>query len=120
MKCPFCNIKTVLFEDDLCFVINDNYPVTQGHCLIIPKKHSSNYFECSKDEVDSLNSLIIKTKDYLDKNYQPSGYNVGFNCGESGGQTIFHTHIHVIPRYDGDMKNPRGGVRGVIPNKQSY
>jgi diadenosine tetraphosphate (Ap4A) HIT family hydrolase len=120
MNCAFCNIDNPILCDNYCDVILDKYPVTKGHCLIIPKRHSENFFECTPEEIDSINELIIKVRTYLEDKYSPTGFNIGMNCGESAGQTIYHTHIHVIPRYDGDTENSRGGVRGVIPNKQSY
>ena len=88
--------------------------------MILPHRVYSDYFESTKDEVVGLQKLIIETKKLLDKKFQPNGYNVGINCGEVAGQTVPHVHIHLIPRYKGDMDNPRGGVRGVIPSKQKY
>ena len=118
--CKFCNIRNPILENEYWIGIYDKFPVTDGHILLIPKRHSSNYFECLESEKQSLLELIDLTKEFLIENYHPNGFNVGFNVGEVGGQTIFHTHIHIIPRYNGDMENPKGGVRGVIPSKQSY
>ena len=120
MNCPFCKIETPLLENNLSFVIYDKFPVSNGHCLIIPKRHHKNYFNSTKEENDSYFDLIKKTKQLLDDLYSPDGYNIGINTEECSGQTVFHTHIHIIPRYKGDIDNPRGGVRGVIPNKKDY
>ena len=119
-KSPFLDNKNRIFENKVGFVIFDSYPVNKGHCLIIPKRVYPNYFDSTPEELKGLNELIFKTKEYLYNKYKPTGYNIGINCGEDGGQTIFHLHIHLIPRYKGDMDDPRGGVRGVIPSKQKY
>ena len=117
---PFLNNRERVLENEFGFVIYDGFPVSEGHCLIVPHRVYSDYFESTEDEVVGLQKLIIETKKLLDKKFQPIGYNVGINCGEVAGQTVPHVHIHLIPRYKGDMDNPRGGVRGVIPSKQKY
>ena len=117
---PFLKNRNRIIENEIGFVILDGFPVSEGHCLVIPKRVYADYFESTEEEVIGLQKLVIETKSYLDQNYNPDGYNVGINCGEVSGQTVPHVHIHVIPRYAGDMKNPRGGVRGVIPSKQKY
>ena len=117
---PFLNNRERVLENAFGFVIYDGFPVSEGHCLIVPHRVYSDYFESTEDEVVGLLKLIIETKKLLDKKFQPNGYNVGINCGEVAGQTVPHVHIHLIPRYKGDMDNPRGGVRGVIPSKQKY
>ncbi|MDA9949805.1 HIT family protein [Paracoccaceae bacterium] len=117
---PFLNNRERVLENEFGFVIYDGFPVSEGHCLIVPYRVYSDYFESTEDEVVGLQKLIIETKKLLDKKFQPNGYNVGINCGEVAGQTVPHVHIHLIPRYKGDMDNPRGGVRGVIPSKQKY
>jgi diadenosine tetraphosphate (Ap4A) HIT family hydrolase len=119
-KNPFFDDREHIFENSIGFVIFDNYPVSKGHSLIIPKRIYSNYFDSSDEELKGLNELIFKTKIFLDKKFKPQGYNVGINCGQVSGQTIDQVHIHLIPRYKNDVENPRGGVRGVIPEKQSY
>ena len=88
--------------------------------LIIPKKHAENLFELTQEELSVLFEIIKEAKEYLEKEYKPDGFNIGVNQGEAGGQTIFHLHIHIIPRYKGDMEEPEGGVRGVIPEKRKY
>ena len=121
MDCVFCNIKeNILFENELSLAFFDNYPVSKGHTLIIPKRHSENYFELTKEEITAMFELSLKVKEYLDKLYFPDGYNVGFNVKEAGGQSVMHTHMHVIPRYKGDTPNPRGGIRKVVKIKDQY
>ena len=119
MKCPFCEYDPIL-EGASVYVRYDKYPVSEGHCLVVPKRHVETWFDMSKVEQAEALELIDKVKVMLDEKHSPDGYNIGMNCGETAGQTIPHAHIHVIPRYKGDMPNPRGGVRGVIPEKQSY
>ena len=119
-KSPFLEKKERLLESEVGFVIYDGYPVSKGHCLIVPHRVYSDYFESTNEEVIGLQKLVLETKKLLDEKFQPDGFNVGINSGETGGQTVPHVHIHLIPRYKGDMENPRGGVRGVIPSKQKY
>tara|TARA_Y100000590_G_scaffold172777_1_gene197609 strand:- start:704 stop:1105 length:402 start_codon:yes stop_codon:yes gene_type:complete len=121
--CIFCNTskKDFIFENELAYVSFDSYPVTKFHSLIIPKKHTENYFDLNNDEIIACNNLIIKIKNKI-KNDDSSvnGFNIGVNSGKIAGQSIHHCHIHLIPRREGDVKNPQGGVRGVIPSKQHY
>ena len=98
----------------------DEYPVNPGHILIIPKRHFQSIFEINLIEFMELWKALYYAKKMIVKDYQPDGYNVGINIGEAAGQSIMHLHIHLIPRYKGDVENPKGGVRGVIPNKQNY
>ena len=105
---------------DISFVIYDSYPVTKGHSLVIPKRQIKEIFELNKEEYESCFELVRKVKDLLITKFKPEGFNIGVNCGEVAGQTIFHAHIHVIPRYKGDVPNPRGGVRNIIPGKGDY
>jgi len=121
--CPFCHLsdKTeVIFESQDCIAFFDAYPVSKGHTLIIPKRHVASFFDLGEHEMELMNEAIRYVKATLDMMYHPDGYNIGVNVGQAAGQSIFHCHIHVIPRYKGDMDNPKGGVRGVIPNKQQY
>ena len=122
-ECIFCDIsKTkIVKSNELAVVIKDNYPVTKHHCLIIPKRHCSDYFDLYQPEINAISQLINEMKTELQKKDKTiKGFNIGNNSGEVSGQTIFHCHIHLIPRRKGDTENPRGGVRGVIKNKQSY
>ena len=102
-------------------MIRDGYPVTQYHSLFIPKRHIADYFGLTQAEINAINQLIKRQKKLLDET-DPTidGYNVGINCGESAGQTVFHCHVHFIPRRKGDVENPKGGVRHLIPGKGNY
>jgi diadenosine tetraphosphate (Ap4A) HIT family hydrolase len=122
MDCIFCTIQKerIVLENEYAYAIYDGFPVNPGHFLIIPKRHFSDYFESSDTERLALLKLVDEAKKILDKEKHPAGYNIGINIGEAAGQSVMHLHIHLIPRYTGDVKNPRGGVRGVIPGKQSY
>ena len=117
---PFLNNRERIFENSVGFVIFDKFPVSKGHCLIIPNRIYSDYFDSSEEEIIGLNNLLFKTKKYLDEKFNPSGFNVGINCGKVSGQTVDHLHIHIIPRYPKDVDDPTGGIRCVIPNKQKY
>ena len=119
-RSPLLDNRKRIFENSIGFVIFDNFPVSEGHSLIIPKRVYPNYFDSTEEEVRGLNELIFQTKNYLDKKFEPQGYNIGINCGRESGQTIDHVHIHLIPRYKNDVEDPSGGVRGVIPHKQKY
>ena len=123
IECPFCNLKEgieIISETESCIAFYDGFPVNPGHALIIPKRHVSNYFELTRDEVLEMQEMLWYVKKVIDERYHPDGYNIGVNVNESAGQSIFHVHMHLIPRYKGDMENPKGGVRGVIPCKQKY
>lgn len=102
------------------FAIEDKFPVSKGHTLIIPKRKISNYFELSFQEQSACWYLLNLVKKDLVKNFSPAGFNIGININEAAGQTVPHSHIHIIPRYEGDVESPRGGVRGVIPSKKEY
>ncbi len=121
-KCPFCSIESdrIINETLYWMVIRDGYPVSPGHTLIIPKRHVATFFEIESKEFVELQDLINDAKYKLDKEYQPDGYNIGINNDMAAGQTVFHLHIHLIPRYQGDRDDPRGGVRWVIPDKADY
>ncbi|MCY3998726.1 MAG: HIT family protein [Flavobacteriaceae bacterium] len=117
---PFFREVPAIIENEHWKCCYDKYPVSLGHVLVITKRLVKDYFECSIEEKKSLLSTIDEVCEYLKRKYQPDGFNIGMNIGKEGGQTIFHMHLHVIPRYQGDTPNPKGGVRGVIPNKQNY
>ena len=115
MDCPFCNLKeNILFENDLAIAFFDSFPVSKGHTLVIPKRHVETYFNLSKEEIEAMFELSNKVKEYLDNKYHPDGYNVGFNVEEAGGQSVMHCHMHIIPRYIGDIPHPRGGIRKIL------
>ncbi|HMA76011.1 MAG TPA: HIT family protein [Candidatus Krumholzibacteriaceae bacterium] len=119
-NCPFCQEQRVLLENDLAYAIFDKYPVSTGHILVIPRRHHETIFESKEDEITAIFSLLRRVRDYLASKYDPDGYNIGINIGRAAGQSIKHLHMHVIPRYRGDRRIAKGGVRGVIPDKQSY
>jgi ATP adenylyltransferase len=124
--CLFCQIqlkdrKRIVDENNLAYAIRDGFPVTELHTLFIPKRHAKDYFELTQAEINSINQLINKQKEFLDKSDTLiDGYNIGLNCGETAGQTVFHCHLHLIPRRKGDVENPRGGIRHLIPGKGYY
>jgi diadenosine tetraphosphate (Ap4A) HIT family hydrolase len=119
-NCVFCKAQDKILENSKCFAIYDRFPVSKGHMLIIPKRHFSSYFDSTKEELMGFNEMILAAQKELDSIYNPDGYNIGINCGEVAGQTVMHTHVHLIPRYTDDVTDPRGGIRGVIPAKQKY
>jgi diadenosine tetraphosphate (Ap4A) HIT family hydrolase len=112
--------ERIIHRGEHFFLIRDIYPVSPGHTLIITNDLKKDYFDLSKEQLAELPLMIQKAKELVEAEYQPDGYNIGMNCGETAGQTVFHFHCHVIPRYKDDMDDPRGGVRGVIPDKQKY
>jgi len=121
--CIFCNIKKsdLTDENELAYLSYDSYPVTDLHCLIIPKRHVKNYFELTDEEIVACNKLIKKIKKEIEnKDSTVKGFNIGTNSGKTAGQSIMHCHIHLIPRREGDVKDPQGGIRSVIPLKQYY
>ncbi len=123
-ECFFCNgaKKESIFSSDFLFVVRDNkFPVTKHHTLIAPHRHVSDFFDLNNDELNDLSKVLKKQRQLLiNLDKQITGFNVGVNAGIDAGQSIMHCHIHLIPRRKGDMDNPRGGVRGVIPSKQKY
>ena len=122
-SCIFCNIEPnlIIIENELAYGIRDGFPVTSLHSLIIPKRHISSYFDLTQKELMACNELIREIQTQI-REHDPTvtGFNVGVNIGKTAGQTIFHSHIHLIPRREGDVPNPKGGVRHVIPEKGFY
>ena len=121
--CLFCNIEERELTDEnyLAYASYDSYPVTDQHCLIIPKRHVKDYFDLTEEEIVACDQLIKKIKKEIEiKNPLVKGFNIGTNSGKVAGQSIMHCHIHLIPRREGDVENPQGGVRSVIPLKQHY
>lgn len=114
------NSNQIICETATCVAFYDGYPVSPGHALIIPKRHVASYFDLTNHEREAMNVVLQYVKQKIDERFHPDGYNVGINIGEAAGQSVFHCHMHVIPRYKGDVPNPKGGVRGVIPQKQKY
>ena len=121
--CPFCNIdsgREIILENDTVYCTYDKFPVSKRHALVIPKRHCADYFDLTNDEQVSCWKMVTEVKEILSKRFYPDGFNIGINIGEAAGQTINHVHIHLIPRYKGDIDEPEGGVRGVIPEKRMY
>lgn len=121
--CIFCNLETSRIEKENQFALSfkDLYPVTEGHTLVIPKRHVQSFFDLTEEERSSiLDLLVIQKEELMANDSLITGFNLGINDGADSGQTVMHCHVHLIPRRKGDMHNPRGGVRGVIPEKQSY
>jgi len=121
-ECPFCTLPSdrIIEESELTIVLRDGYPISSGHTLVIPKRHVGSFFELTDDEQIQIFQAINRAKKVLDEELQPDGYNIGINDGEAAGQTVIHLHVHLIPRYEGDMEDPRGGVRWIFPDKADY
>lgn len=123
ISCPFCILESnrdIVIENEKAFAIFDKFPVSNGHLLIISKLHCYSYFDLDIEMQNACWDLVNQGKQLLEKKYSPEGFNIGVNIKESAGQTVPHVHIHLIPRYAGDVSNPKGGVRGVIPSKKEY
>ena len=120
--CPFCTLanERIVASNELAVVIRDGFPVSPGHTLVVPKRHVASWFDVTPEEQLAIMSLLAQAKQHLDAEHAPAGYNIGINCGEAAGQTVIHLHVHVIPRYRGDVPDPTGGVRHVIPGKGNY
>lgn len=119
--CLFCkDPRGVSLERELAYSARDTYAVSPGHTLVIPRRHVADFFELTPEEINACMELIIEERKLLDEEFQPDGYNIGVNVGLAAGQSIFHVHIHIIPRYEGDVENPQGGVRHVLPKKAHY
>lgn len=120
--CIFCKEPEteLLCENELARAFFDKFPVNEGHVLITPKRHAVTYFDATKEELAAINELIFEVKETLDKRYNPDGYNIGVNVNHAAGQTVYHLHVHVIPRYQGDIDDPRGGIRNIKPNLVPY
>jgi len=119
MDSPFYD-KKIIVENEHAFAIYDGFPVSKGHTLVVPKRLVPEIFVLNDEEYRACFDLVKEVKDYLKKKYNPDAFNIGVNSGEDAGQTVFHAHIHIFPRYKGDVSNPRGGVRNIIPGKGDY
>ena len=121
-SCPFCTLppERIVTANESGWVVRDGYPVSNGHTLVIPRRHIGSFFELAAAERQQLLELLDLARAELDAELSPQGYNIGINDGPAAGQTVPHLHIHLIPRYTGDMADPRGGVRWVIPDKAKY
>ncbi len=120
--CPFCHPSPTepILESGTAFAIFDKYPVNPGHVLVIPRRHCSSYFGLTTDEQAACWQLLNEVAAIIRERFNPDGFNIGINIGRAAGQTVDHVHLHLIPRYDGDVEEPEGGVRGVIPWKRAY
>lgn len=120
--CLFCSLDSsrVIAENKHSVAIYDGYPVSPGHCLIIPKRHIASLFEATREEQAAMLDLLSEMREVLKKDHHHEGFNVGINDGVTAGQTVMHLHIHLIPRNTGDMPDPRGGVRWIFPDKAAY
>jgi diadenosine tetraphosphate (Ap4A) HIT family hydrolase len=120
--CPFCTLLQARIIDASSYglVVRDAFPISPGHTLIIPTRHIGSFFDLSSDEREDLMSLLATAKANVEAEFKPDGYNIGINDGPAAGQTVPHLHIHLIPRYKGDLPDPRGGVRWIIPDKADY
>jgi diadenosine tetraphosphate (Ap4A) HIT family hydrolase len=118
--CLFCTPREVTSRNALAYATRDSYPASRGHTLIIPLRHCADFFDLSPEEMLACLELVAAERNNLNAELSPDGYNVGVNVGRAAGQSIFHVHIHVIPRYEGDHPNPQGGVRHVLPWKAHY
>jgi diadenosine tetraphosphate (Ap4A) HIT family hydrolase len=120
--CAFCTLprERLIHSNLYGLVIRDGFPISQGHTLVISRRHVSSFFELDHSERDGLLALLDIAKTRIDHEFRPAGYNIGINDGQAAGQTIFHLHIHLIPRYKGDRPDPRGGIRWIIPERADY
>ena len=121
--CLFCDTERepLVMENELCYAVIDSYPVTELHTLIIPKRHVASYFDLYQPEINALHTTLAQMKLWIEeRDSDVTGFNIGINAGQDAGQSIFHVHMHLIPRRKGDIDNPQGGVRGVIPDKRKY
>lgn len=122
--CPYCTriatMDGIVAQNELAVALRDKYPVSKGHTLVIPRRHEADYFRLTEDEQIAILRLVKEAQRYLQEELKPAAFNVGVNAGSAAGQTISHAHVHLIPRYAGDVPDPRGGVRWVIPVKAPY
>jgi diadenosine tetraphosphate (Ap4A) HIT family hydrolase len=121
-ECPFCNPEEdrIIWKDEYVYVLRDLYPVSPSHTLIIPLRHFASVFEATEEELRSISRALVFRKEQLERSLAADGYNIGVNEGSAAGQTIHHVHIHLIPRFERDVDDPRGGIRSVIPEKKTY
>ena len=120
--CPFCSPapERVFHEGDSVFAMWDGFPVNPGHALIIPRRHIGSWFDATDQEQAEILAMVSRVREAIEAEHAPNGYNMGINDGEAAGQTVGHLHLHVIPRYEGDVPDPRGGIRWVIPERACY
>jgi len=121
-NCIFCELRDerVIGECELTKTFIDSYPASPGHTLIVPKRHFATYFEATEDEMLAIGKAVQNAKQILDEEFSPDGYNIGINNGLAAGQSVMHLHVHLIPRYKGDVEDPKGGVRWILKDKANY
>lgn len=121
-ECPFCTLDAtkVWLTNDHAIAFRDGFPISPGHTLVIPRRHARSLFDLSDSEQQAIWSLVAEVRTKLIEELRPDGFNVGLNDGQAAGQTVMHAHVHVIPRFNGDVTDPRGGVRWIIPAKAKY
>lgn len=121
-NCIFCKLRDerVIYECEYTQVFIDTYPASPGHTLIVPKRHFATYFEANEDELLAIGKAIKAAKKILDEEFSPDAYNIGVNNGPAAGQSVMHLHVHLIPRYKGDVEDPKGGVRWILKDKANY
>jgi diadenosine tetraphosphate (Ap4A) HIT family hydrolase len=122
VPCPFCPPEPhqIIFEGERIYALWDAFPLTDGHALIVPRRHIASWFDATPKEQSEMIAALSQVKETIEAEHAPVGYNMGINDGEAAGQTIDHLHLHVIPRYEGDVEDPRGGIRWVIPERARY
>jgi diadenosine tetraphosphate (Ap4A) HIT family hydrolase len=122
VSCPFCDVPRdrIVGENEHALAFRDAYPVTDGHTLVVPRRHVESVFDLPDDEQAAVTSLVRRIRTELESDFSPDGFNIGINDGQAAGQTVGHAHVHVIPRRAGDVMDPRGGVRWVIPDRAKY
>ena len=121
-KCPFCKpfADDIVAKNELCYARWDRYPVSKGHLLLMPYRHTPDFFSLTPEEKLAMLDLLETCKEIIIENFRPDGYNIGMNIGAAAGQTITHCHCHIIPRYIGDVTRPKGGIRSIVPGKRGY
>lgn len=121
-NCPFCKLdrQKIFFDSELVLGMWDTYPLSPGHALLTPRRHIARWFDATPEEQAALTSAIEHARVAIEAEYAPQGFNIGFNDRQAAGQTVPHLHIHIIPRYDGDVSDARGGIRHVIPDRVAY
>lgn len=122
-SCPFCarlKREQLLAKNDLAVALADAFPLNPGHAIIVPHRHEKDYFALSEAEQQAMWGLVARVCHIIEESHKPEGFNIGLNAGEAAGQTIAHAHLHVIPRYEGDVDDPRGGIRWILPERAPY
>ncbi|MBZ5538184.1 MAG: HIT family protein [Acidobacteriia bacterium] len=123
MECVFCeriSLGDTILQTDLAVAFFDKFPVSPGHVLIVPRRHEIDFFRLTEEEQEEIWGLVDLTRKHIETKHSPDGYNIGINAGKAAGQTVAHAHLHIIPRYLGDVEDPRGGIRWVLPSQAPY